>query len=100
MKNLYLLLAILGTLLPLSQFYGFLQYYGIDFNSFFEQLFVNKVSSFFALDVIISAVVTIVFISKENSRQPVKYYWISLIGLFFAGVSSGLPIFLYLRERK
>lgn len=100
MKYTYLFLAVLGTVLPLSQFYGFITNYGLNFNSFFEQLFVNQISSFFALDVLISALVVIVLIQQERHKQPVKYYWVAYIGLFLAGVSSGLPLFLYLREQS
>lgn len=100
MKSIYLVLAILGTLLPLTQFYGFLTEYGLDFGSFFEQLFVNHVSSFFAWDVLISALIVLVFIQQERRKQPVDYYWVAYLGLFLAGVSSGLPLFLYLRDRS
>ncbi|MBD2757787.1 DUF2834 domain-containing protein [Spirosoma validum] len=62
MKSIYLGLATLGTLLPLTQFYGFLTEYGLDFDPFFEQLFVNHVSSFFAWDVLISALIVLVLI--------------------------------------
>lgn len=100
MKSIYLGLAILGTLLPLAQFYGFLTEYGLDFGSFFEQLFVNHVSSFFVWDVLISALIVFVFIQQERRKQPVDHYWVAYVGLFLAGVSSGLPLFLYLRERR
>lgn len=99
MKYAYLTLAILGTILPLSQFYGFLADYGLNFSSFFEQLFINQVSSFFALDVLISALVVIIFIQQERRKYSISYYWVAYIGLFLAGVSSGLPLFLYLREK-
>ncbi len=99
MKSVYLLLSILGTVLPLSQFYGFLVDYGFNFSSFFEQLFINKVSSFFALDVLVSTFVVIAFIQQECRKRSVDYYWVAYVGLFLAGVSSGLPLFLYLREQ-
>jgi hypothetical protein len=99
MKSVYLLLSILGTVLPLSQFYGFLVSYGFNFSSFFEQLFINKVSSFFALDVLVSTFVVIIFIQQECRKRSIYYYWVAYVGLFLAGVSSGLPLFLYLRER-
>lgn len=98
MKNIYLALAIIGTVLPLSQFYGFLTVYGLSFSSFFEQLLVNKVSSFFATDVFISAIATIIFIASEGRRKRIKNYWLCYIGLFFAGISCRFPLFLYLNE--
>lgn len=99
MKNIYLLLAVAGTLLPLSQFYQFLAVHGLDITLFFEQLFANKISSFFAMDVFISAAVTVSLIVIETKRIGVKNTWICYIGLFLVGVSCGLPLFLFLREK-
>lgn len=98
-KNIYLLLTLVGTLLPLSQFFGFLSEYGLDFESFFTLLFSNGVSAFFALDVIVSAVVLIIFIFQEAKKRHIPYYWVCYIALFSAGVSAALPLFLYLKER-
>jgi len=44
MKRLYLIAAILGTILPLSQFIPFLMANGFDMPLFCHQLFQNKVS--------------------------------------------------------
>ena len=99
-KNIYIILTIAGTLLPLSQFYQFLTENGLNFKLFFEELFVNNISSFFGLDVIISAIVTALFIAYESKRLHIKNSWICYIALFGVGVSCGLPLFLYLREKK
>ncbi|SFB71509.1 Protein of unknown function [Flexibacter flexilis DSM 6793] len=100
MKNIYLLLAAIGTLLPLSQFYQFLAVNGLDIPLFFEQLFANKISSFFAMDVLVSAAVTVSLIVVETKRIGIKNTWICYVGLFLAGVSCGLPLFLFLREKS
>lgn len=100
MKNIYLVLTIIGTLLPLSQLYKFLFENGLNIRLFIDQLFINNISSFFGMDVIISAVVTAIFIAYESKRLFIKNSWICYIGLLFAGVSCGLPLFLYLREIK
>jgi Terpene cyclase DEP1 len=99
MKSLYLILFILGTVLPLSQFYVFFMQSGLDIPLFIEQLFANKISSFFAWDVIVSALVTVLFIETERRKKAVKNYAFCYIALFCAGVSSGLPLFLYLKEK-
>jgi hypothetical protein len=98
MKYIYLLLAIVGAVVPLWQFAGFLAVHGLDFELFASQLFVNKISSFFAADVIISAVVTIAFMEYEKRKRNIPFYWIAYFALFLAGVSAGLPLFLFLRE--
>lgn len=100
MKNVYAVLTVIGTVVPLSQFYKFLVENGLDFKLFFEDLFANHISSFFGWDVIISAFVVLFFIIYEAKRLKIKSFWISILGLFLAGVSCGLPLFLYLRERS
>ena len=99
MKSLYAILTVIGTVLPLSQFYKFVIENGLDFKLFFDQLFTNYISTFFGLDVIISAVVVLFLIIIETKRIKIKKAWISVFGLLLAGVSCGLPLFLYLREK-
>lgn len=52
---IYLILCILGIVLPYSQFVPFLLEQGLNLNLFFEQLFVNRISTFFGMDVIVSS---------------------------------------------
>ena len=98
MKHLYLMLSIIGTVLPLSQFVPFLAEHGMNMPLFFEKLFINEISSFFAMDVIVAAVVTALLIAYETKRLKIKNIWVCYIGLFTVGVSCGLPLFLYFRE--
>lgn len=100
MKNVYAFLTVIGTVVPLSQFYKFLVENGLDFKLFFEDLFTNHISSFFGWDVIISAVVVLFFIIYEAKRLKIENFWISILGLLLAGVSCGLPLFLYIRDRR
>lgn len=96
MKRVYLLLALLGAILPLSQLLPFLREHGLDMRLFVEQLFANRISSFFALDVIVSAVVLFAFVFAE--RRSVRHLWAPIVATLAIGVSCGLPLFLYLRE--
>ncbi|WP_294213295.1 DUF2834 domain-containing protein [uncultured Chryseobacterium sp.] len=100
MKYVYLLLLVLGTVLPLSQFFPFVTRYGLNVNLFFSQLFANRISSFFAMDVLVSAVVIIIFTTYESKRLNIKNTWICYAGLLIAGVSCALPLFLYMREKR
>ena len=52
-QYLYLVLCILGTLLPYSQFLPFLREHGLDVSLLIKDLFANRISSFFGLDVIL-----------------------------------------------
>jgi len=56
-KHLYLTLAVVGTVLPLSQLLPFLRDHGLNASVFVQQLFSTPVSAFFGLDVLVSAIV-------------------------------------------
>jgi len=72
MKILYVLAAILGTILPLSQLIPFLKAHGLDLKLFFTLLFSNSVSGFFGMDVIVSSVVLWIFVVSEGRRVRMK----------------------------
>jgi hypothetical protein len=97
-KHLYLLLCLLGTLLPYAQFLPFLREHGLDFRLFVQQLFSSPVSGFFGMDVIVSSLVLWVFVLSEGARTGVRRLWLPLAASILVGVSLGLPLFLYLRE--
>lgn len=98
-RHIYLLLCLPGTLLPYLYFIGFLRAHGLDLREFFAQLFANDVSSFFGMDVIISSLVLWTFVLIEGRRGRVKHLWAPIAANILVGVSLGLPLFLYLRER-
>ena len=98
-KQLYLALCVAGTVLPCWQFLPFLRDHGLDLPLFFQQLFATPVSGFFGMDVIVSSVVLWVFVLGEGRRAGVRYLWAPIAANLVVGVSLGLPLFLYLRER-
>lgn len=100
MQWLYLIAAILGTVLPLSQFIPFLTAHGLDIPLFFEQLFQNHVSGFFAMDVIVSSLVLWLFVFSEGRRRGMSNLWLYVVCSLAVGVSLALPLFLFFRERK
>lgn len=96
----YLILCILGTVLPFSQFLPFLIENGFDIKLFFEQLFDNRISTFFGIDVIISSLILWIFVFWEGSRLKMKNLWIYIVSNLLGGVCLGLPLFLLMRQRK
>jgi hypothetical protein len=89
---------VLGLLLPYSQFVLWLLEDGLNVTLFFRELFANRISTFFAMDVIISAIVLIWFIQSEGKRLRVRLLWLPTIGTLIVGVSFGFPLFLFLRQ--
>ncbi|KAB8331465.1 DUF2834 domain-containing protein [Scytonema tolypothrichoides VB-61278] len=100
LKTIYLILCILGTVLPYSQFVPFLIQNGLDVRLFLEQLFANRISAFFGMDLIVSSLVLWVFVYWEGSRLGMKNLWIYIASNLLVGVSLGLPLFLLIRQRK
>ena len=99
-KHIYLLFCILGTVIPYWQFIRWLMENGSNVSLFVQSLFANRISTFFVLDVLISAIVLLRFISVEGSRLHLKHRWLVSLSVVLVGVSLGLPMFLYLRERQ
>lgn len=96
----YLILCFAGTVLPCSQLLPFLGEHGLDMQLLFQQLFANRISGFFGLDVIVSSVVFWVFVYSEGTRLKMRHLWIYVACNLLVGVSMGLPLFLMMRESK
>lgn len=96
----YCVLAALGTVLPYSRFMPWLAEHGPDPVAFIGELFSTRIGGFFGWDVIVSALVLVLFILVQGARDRVRHRWIAIVATFTVGVSCGLPLFLALRERS
>jgi hypothetical protein len=94
------MLAVLGAVVPLAMLAPFVYAHGLAPGLFMKQLFATPVSRFFAFDVLISAITFWVFMLSEGRRLEMKNVWIYVLGTLLVGVSLGLPLFLFFRERK
>jgi len=97
MKTLYLALFVLGCVLPLSQLVPWVMAHGVDPALFVSELFANRISGFFGLDVIVSAVVLLAWIWDERRRRGLTRAWAPALATVLVGVSAGLPLLLFLR---
>ncbi len=100
LKTFYLMLCAAGVVLPYWQIAPWLLENGLDLPLFFRQLFANRVGAFFGADVFVSAAALFVFVFAEGSRLRVRHRWLPFAAAFAVGVSLGLPLFLYMRERR
>jgi len=98
-KNIYLSFSVLGAAIPYSQFVPWVMENGLHLGLLVRQLFANRISAFFGLDVLTSSVVLLVFMRIEGRAIRVRFRWLPIAGLCAVGVSLALPLFLYLRER-
>jgi hypothetical protein len=77
--------CVLGLVLPYSRFVPWLMEHGLNFTVFFRELFANRISAFFAMDAIVSAIVLIWFIQSEGKRLRVRLLWLPTVGTLVVG---------------
>jgi hypothetical protein len=100
LRHAYLGLCIVGTVLPYWQLVPWLMEHGLNLTLLCHELFSTRIGAFFGLDVVVSAVVLLLFVFVEGRRGAVPLLWAPVLATLLVGVSLGLPLFLYLRQRK
>jgi hypothetical protein len=97
-KGLYFILAVIGFVGPYYFLISFLTAHGVDGKAFVQQLFGTKISTFFAVDLMVSSVVFLRYLGQEATRYSIEYRWVYVVALLTVGLSFALPLFLYVRE--
>ena len=102
LKTVYLILCVVGLVLPYTQFAPWAAANGLNVRLFLQELFANRIGAFFGMDVLVSAVALMIFARAEGRRLGLgaRARWLTLAAVLTVGVSLGLPLFLYLRERE
>ena len=100
LRHGYFGLCVIGAILPYSQLLPWIATHGLDLPLFSQELFSTRISGFFALDVIVSAGVLVMFILSEVRRLDLSRLWLPVLATLLVGVSLGFPLFLYMRQRK
>jgi len=88
-KTIYLLLCFIGVALPYWQFVPWVAENGLNMRLFVQQLFANRVSAFFGMDVFVSAITLLLFVRIENSRLSVRGRWLPLLAVLTAPAQIG-----------
>ncbi|WP_105167814.1 DUF2834 domain-containing protein [Pseudoalteromonas sp. T1lg23B] len=100
MKYLYLVLTMMGASVPLMVLLPWLAEHGLDVMVFYQGAISHPVSLFAWLDVIVAALALVVFIVVDGNKHQVVGRWYAVVGTLCVGVSFGLPLYLYLKERS
>jgi len=98
MKNLYLLLAILGAVVPYMFFINFFTSEGVDLMLFVGGLFVNGAAGGFTADLLISSLVFWLFMFSKQGPGPKPWVFIALN--LTIGLSCALPAYLWASQKK
>ena len=98
MKKIYLILAILGGIVPYIFFFKFIQIEGLNLLLFIESLFVNGAAGGFSADLLFTSFVfwLFMFLQAKNSNGPKPYLFIILN--LTIGLSCAFPAYLYAKE--
>ena len=99
LRHVYLGLCVLGVVVPYSQFIPWLMQHGLDMHLFMSELFATRIGAFFAFDVVVSALAFFLFVFTERTAVRVRHVWLPVVATLVVGVSLGLPLFLYMRQR-
>ncbi len=94
-KWVYLALFAAGVIIPMSVLVPWVGVHGVDLRLFTQQLFANRVSTFFALDLLLTALCVLFFAVQASPR--LRLWWVPVVFTCLIGVSVGLPLLLYLR---
>ncbi len=99
MKKLYLLLAIIGAIVPYYFFFQFILAEGMNIPAFISALFVNGAASGFSADLLLASFIFWLFMFHQvkESNGPKPYIFIVLN--LAIGLSCALPAYLYAREK-
>lgn len=96
----YLLLALVGLVLPYAIVIPWVHEHGVDVPVFFSTLFASGSAAVFSSDVLLSAVVFLIFAITEGRRQAMRHLWIYPALVLTVGLCCALPLFLAQRERS
>ena len=100
MVKFYFVLTLLGILLPYGALVPWLFNNGLDITRLVSDATANSISIFAWLDVFIAGVALIGFILVDGQRHNVKYRYFAVLGTLTVGVSFGLPMYLYFKEKQ
>ena len=98
-KYIYLVLAVAGIILPMSQFIPASLAGEFTVSDMFAQMTATRTITGVTLDFMVAVVTGLYFGITESVQKRVRLWWIALGGTFLIGFSFGLPFFLFLRER-
>lgn len=105
MRKTYLFLTFIGTILPNI----FVVLESLESGNYLlyakpletvRGMFANNISSAFIIDLLFIVVLFLIWSYKESKRLHIKNVALIWLYTFALGIAGGLPLFLYVRERK
>ncbi len=100
MKRFYLLMAIIGAVVPYIFFFQFFADEGLNLGGFVSALFANGAAGGFSADLLITSFVFWVAMAYQQKQGkgpgPLPFVVLNLL----IGLSCAVPAYLYMRESR
>ncbi len=102
LKTIYLIMAILGAVIPLAFFANFGSETGIDLIAFVSALFANGAAGGFTADLLISSFVFWIYMFSQlgQSKGITPKPWVFIALNLFIGLSCALPAYLWAASKS
>src|SRR5437762_14235959 len=97
-RHVYLILCVLGIVLPYLQLVPWLLEHGLNATLFFHELLSSRISTVFAMDVLVSSIVVLSFILGEGKRFCVRLVWFPAISTLFIVIFVLTALVLFLNS--
>ncbi len=95
MKTIYLVLAIIGAVVPYVFFIEHFAVAGTGLGAFVGGLFANPAAGGFSADLLLSSLVFWVYLVSRNVERT----WVYILVNLTIGLSCALPLYLYMTTR-
>jgi len=98
MKKTYLVLAILGAVVPYLFFFEFIRANGFDIPGFLMGLFANGAAGGFSADLLLTSFVFWIYMFVKSNSKEGPAPWLFIVLNLTIGLSCAFPAYLYARE--
>ena len=95
--RLYALLAIVGLILPWSQYVPFIQNEGLNLPLFISHVVANGPTIGFTLDIVWATFVFWIWSFSDSRKHNVPHWWAAFLAGLCLGLSVALPLYLAVR---
>lgn len=89
--------CVAGTLIPYWFAIPFFLSHGADFRLFASELFASPISTFFAVDLILSSIFFLSWSRRDAIAKKIDGWWLVLVANLTVGLSLALPFYLLKR---
>jgi Terpene cyclase DEP1 len=99
-ERLLLFIAIAGFVVPNVFVGAFLVDEGFELGSYFSLWTASIPSTQLLVDLVIASLAFFVWAAVEGPRAEIERWWVCIPATLLVGLCFGLPLFLWMRERK